>query len=290
MAKRKVTVEKFDENKHEVAVDFGEVKVPTSWDEVTLEMMCNYMRRAKGKEDLLESDKREVMKWNKEHPEEKKEMPKDDDEKYTLTDKDLLEVFTDFDISKYDILPVELYNSIMGNFAFVLKQMEYKPSKELQWNNQNFIINDMETLKVKEYEDSEMVIRNDPFDYPSLLAILCRLRNGKKTDNATGLSWYVNEDYTTEFANKVFDARREMFRTMPVTKAMPLIAFFLMKSLEYTAASPNSLRTLARQLDELVVTTLDSVKNMGLRRWLYLPQTIKLKRLKKSIDSILQSS
>jgi hypothetical protein len=230
------------------------------------------------------------MKWNKEHPEEKKEMPKEDDEKYTLTDKDLLEVFTDFDISKYDILPVELYNSIMGNFAFVLKQMEYKPSKELQWNNQNFIINDMEALKVKEYEDSEMVIRNDPFDYPSLLAILCRLRNGKKTDNATGLSWYVNEDYTTEFANKVFDARREMFRTMPVTKAMPLIAFFLMKSLEYTAASPNSLRTLARQLDELVVTTLDSVKNMGLRRWLYLPQTIKLKRLKKSIDSILQSS
>lgn len=290
MAKRKVTVEKFDENKHEVAVDFGEVKVPTSWDEVTLEMMCNYMRRAKEKEDLLESDKREVMKWNKEHPDDKKAMPKDDDEKYTLTDKDLLEVFTDFDISKYDILPVELYNSIMGNFAFVLKQMEYKPSKELQWNNQNFIINDMESLCLKEYEDSEMVMRNDPFDYPSLLAILCRLRNGKKTDNATGLSWYINEDYTTEFANKVFDARREMFRTMPVTKAMPLIAFFLMKKIELEMPSQKYLTTTARRLDELVTNILNSASFTDyLKPSMMLPM-IRLRKLRKSVRKTFLTS
>ena len=122
MSKKKVTVEKFDGSKQESVIDFGSVKVPTSWDEVTLQTMCDYMRRSKEKEDLLESDRREVRKWNKEHPEEKKDMPDENDSKYTLTDKDLLEVFTDFDISKYDILPVELYNSIMGNFSFVLKQ------------------------------------------------------------------------------------------------------------------------------------------------------------------------
>ena len=290
MAKKNVTVEKFDDRKQESVIDFGSVKVPTSWDEVTLQTMCDYMRRAKEKEDLLENDRREVKKWNKEHPEEKKDMPDEKDSKYTLTDKDLLEVFTDFDISKYDILPVELYNSIMGNFSFVLKQMDYKPSKELEWNGQKFIINDMEGLCVKEYEDAENVMKGDPFDYPSLLAILCRLRNGRKTDNATGLSRYVNEPYDTEFANKVFDARRHMFANMPVPKAMPMIAFFLMKSLELQMPSQKYMQTTARRLDELVTNILDSAGPMAYLKPSTMLPMIRLRKLRKSVRKTFLTS
>ena len=282
--KKKVETMLHDEKKMETVVDFGEIKVPKSWEEVTLQMMSDYLTLSKQKEDDLEVDKMEAKKNKTEKPNEK-------DEKYNLTDKDLLSIFTNFDIEKYDILPVELYNSIMANFSFVLDPIPaQKPSKELFYNGMHFIINDMETLKVKEYEDAEMVLRNNMYDYPSLLAILCREVTGKKTDNVSGLSWFVNEEYTTEFANKIFDARRKMFAEMPITETMPLISFFLLKGLESNNLSQNSITTLAHQLDAVVENMLDSIKSMGLRKWLYLPQTIKLRKYRKSIKSILQSS
>lgn len=282
--KPKVKTEKFDEKKMETAYDFGNITVPTKWDEVTLQMLSDYLALSKEKEDALELDKAQAEK-------DKTDMPNEKDEKYNLTDKDLLRIFTNFDMEKYDILPVELYNSIMSNFSFVLEDMpQWKPSNHLSYNGMEFVINTMEALKVKEYEDAEMILRNNIYDYPSLLAVLCRKVTGTKTDNVTGLSWEVNEEYNSEFANKIFDSRREMFAKIPITKAMPLISFFLLRGLECSNHSQNSITTLAHQLDEVVGNMLDSINSMGLRKWLYLPQMIKLKKYKKSINSILQTS
>lgn len=282
--KPKVKTEKFDEKKMETAYDFGSITVPTKWDEVTLQMLSYYLALSKEKEEALEKDKAQAEK-------DKTDMPNEKDEKYNLTDKDLLRIFTNFDMEKYDILPVELYNSIMSNFSFVLEDMpQWKPSNHLSYNGMEFVINTMEALKVKEYEDAEMIVRNNIYDYPSLLAVLCRKVTGTKTDNVTGLTWEINEEYNSEFANEIFDARREMFAKMPITKAMPLISFFLLRGLECNNLSQNSITTLAHQLDEVVGNMLDSINSMGLRKWLYLPQMIKLKKYKKSINSILQTS
>lgn len=282
--KPKVKTEKFDEKKMETAYDFGSITVPTKWEEVTLQMLSDYLALSKEKEEALEKDKAQAER-------DKAEMPNEKDEKYNITDKDLLKCFTDFDMDKYDILPVELYNSIMSNFSFVLEDMpQWKPSNHLSYNGMEFVVNTMEALKVKEYEDAEMILRNNIYDYPSLLAILCRKVTGTKTDNVTGLSWEVNEVYDSEFANKIFDARREMFAKMPITKAMPLISFFLLKGLECNNLSKNYITTIGHQLDEVVGNMLDSINSMGLRKWLYLPQMIKLKKYKKSINSILQTS
>ena len=282
--KPKVKTEKYDEKKMETVYNFGNITVPTKWDEVTLQMLSDYLALSKEKEDALENDKKQAER-------DKTDMPNEKDEKYNLTDKDLLRIFTNFDMEKYDILPVELYNSIMSNFSFVLEDMpQWKPSNHLSYNGMEFVINTMEALKVKEYEDAEMIVRNNIYDYPSLLAVLCRKVTGTKTDNVTGLSWEINEEYNSEFANKIFDARREMFAKMPITKAMPLISFFLLRGLECNNLSQNSITTLAHQLDEVVGNMLDSINSMGLRKWLYLPQMIKLKKYKKSINSILQTS
>lgn len=282
--KPKVKTEKFNEKKMETAYDFGSITVPTKWEEVTLQMLSDYLALSKEKEEALEKDKAQAER-------DKTEMPNEKDEKYNITDKDLLKCFTDFDMDKYDILPVELYNSIMSNFSFVLEDMpQWKPSNHLSYNGIEFTVNTMEALKVKEYEDAEMILRNNIYDYPSLLAVLCRKVTGTKTDNVTGLSWEVNEIYDSEFANKIFDARREMFAKMPITKVMPVINFFLLRGLECNNLSQNSLTTIGRQLDEVVGNMLDSINSMGLRKWLYLPQMIKLKKYKKSINSILQTS
>ena len=273
-----------NDKKMETVIDFGEITVPDKWEKVTLQMMSDYLTLSKQKEDDLELDKMEAKRNNT-------EMPNEKDEKYNITDKDLLRIFTNFDMEKYDILPVELYNSIMANFAFVLDPMpEWKPSKHLSYNGMEFVINTMEAMKVKEYEDSEMILRNNMYDYPSLLAILCRKVTGRKTDNVTGLSWEVNEVYDSEFANEIFDTRREMFAKMSITKAMPLIGFFLIRGIESSNLSQNSLTTIAQNLYDTLQVIEDSQKSMGLRRLFILPQTIKLKKWKKYIKSTYLTS
>lgn len=282
--KKKADTMLHNDKKMETVIDFGNIKVPTKWQEVTLQMLSDYLTLSHEKEEALKKDKLEAKKNKQESPNEK-------DKKYTLTDKDILKIFTNFDISKYDILPVELYESIMSNFAFLIEDMPVmKPSKELYYNDIHFVINDMESLKVKEYEDADMVLRNNPYDYPSLLAILCRECKGKKTDHVTGITYLINEDYDTEFANHIFDARREMFANMPMTKVMPLISFFFLKGLESNGHFQNSIRTIALQLKEAVENMLDSLNHMGSRKWLYLRQMIKLKKYKKSIKYFLQNS
>lgn len=282
--KPKVKTEKFDEKKMETAYDFGSITVPTKWEEVTLQMLSDYLTLSKEKEEALEKDKKQAER-------DKTEMPNEKDEKYNITDKDLLKCFTDFDMEKYDVLPVELYNSIMSNFSFVLEDMpQWKPSNHLSYNGIEFVVNTMEALKVKEYEDAEMILRNNIYDYPSLLAVLCRKVTGTKTDNVTGLSWEVNEVYDSEFANKIFDSRREMFAKMPITKVMPVIGFFLMKGLTSTSLSQNYLTTIAQNLYDTLQVIEDSQKTTGLRRLFIRPRMTKLRKWKKYIKSTFLTS
>ena len=282
--KPKVKTEKFDEKKMETAYDFGSITVPTKWDEVTLQMLSDYLALSKEKEDALEKDKKQAER-------DKTEMPNEKDEKYNITDKDLLKCFTDFDMDKYDILPVELYNSIMSNFSFVLEDMpQWKPSNHLSYNGMEFVVNDKESLKVLEWDDCENILRNNIYDYPSLLAVLCRKVTGTKTDNVTGLSWEVNEVYDYEFANKIFDARREMFAKMPITKVMPLIGFFLTKGLISTSLSQNYLTIIGRQLLNLVENLEDSARHMVFKKPSMIAAMIKLRKLKKSIKCICSNS
>ena len=282
--KPKVKTEKFDEKKMETAYDFGSITVPTKWDEVTLQMLSDYLALSKEKEEALEKDKAQAER-------DKTEMPNEKDEKYNITDKDLLKCFTDFDMEKYDVLPVELYNSIMSNFSFVLEDMpQWKPSKHLSYNGMEFVVNTTEVMKVREYEDAEMILRNNIYDYPSLLAVLCRKVTGTKTDNVTGLSWEVNEVYDSEFANKIFDARREMFAKMPITKVMPVIVFFLIKGLTSTSLSQNYLTMIGRQLLSLVENLEDSARHMVFKKPSMIVRMIELRKLKKSIKCICSKS
>lgn len=282
--KPKVKTEKFDEKKMETAYDFGSITVPTKWDEVTLQMLSDYLALSKEKEEALEKDKAQATR-------DKTEMPNEKDEKYNITDKDLLKCFTNFDMDKYDILPVELYNSIMSNFSFVLEDMpQWKPSNHLSYNGMEFVVNDKESLKVLEWDDCESILRDNIYDYPSLLAVLCRKVTGTKTDNVTGLSWEVNEVYDYEFANKIFDARREMFAKMPITKAMPLIGFFLTKGLISTSLSQDYITIIGRQLLSLVENLEDSARHMVFKKPSMIAAMIKLRKLKKSINRICFNS
>lgn len=279
MAKRP-KVKLYDEKKEEIAYDFGEVKIATKWDDVTLQMMCDFWKLSEEKKELLEKDRKEAEK-NEETIDETLD-------KYNVTDKDILKTFSTIEEDKIDLLPVEFYERLMGNLSFMVTPYESAmPANMIEYNGITLLINDMESLKLKEYTDAETVLRNNRFDYPSLLAILCRKKTGEYRDLVTGSRWPVNEPYDEDFANKVFNARREMFANMPVAKVMPLISFFLLKGITSTKLSQKSLTTLAHQLNELVENIEVSVEGMELSRWSKKRLKKTLKKYKEQINTIL---
>lgn len=288
MAKKKTKqpeVEIYNEKKMEEAYSFGEITVPEKWEDVKLGMYTSYLTKAAEKEELYNEDLKKARK-------EKTTEPDKEDARYNMTDRDLLASFTDFDIEKIDMLPIELYNSIMAKMSFLVTNPldNVKPKKDLKYNGIHLCINDMETMKVKEYNDVEAVLAANPYDYPSLLAILCRECKGVRTDHVTGFTYMVNEPYDEEFANVVFDARRKMFEEMPVTEVLPLLSFFLLKGLASSNHFRESLRTAALGARDIVESLLSSQESGAFRRPFSIVQTIKLKKYRKSIDSILSTT
>lgn len=284
MARKKTKVDIHDDKKMETVYDFGDVKIVTKWDDVTLQMMCDLWKLKSDKEALLEEDKKKAKQ-------EKKEAPDENLDKYNVTDKDLLGIFSTIDPEKIDILPVEFYERLLGSLSFMVTPYETtKPAKQIVHDGKTFIVNDMETLKVKEYKDADTILINNKFDYPSLLAVLCRLKTGTHYDHVTGINWDVNEEYTDEFANKVFDARREMFAKMPIAKVMPLISFFLLKGAASSQVSQKSLTTLGRQLKELAENIENSAESMDLSKWSKIRVKRTMRKYKKQIDNILSTT
>lgn len=288
MAKKKTKqaeVEIFNEKKMDETYSFGEITVPEKWEDVKLGMYTAYLTKAAEKEELYKEDFNKAKK-------EKSQEPDKEDAKYNMTDRDLLAAFTDFDTDKIDLLPIELYNSIMAKMSFLVTNPldNVKPKKDIKYNGVHLCINDMETMKVKEYSDVEAVLAANPYDYPSLLAILCRECKGVKTDHVTGFTYLINEPYDEEFANVVFDSRRKMFEEMPVTDVLPLLGFFLLKGLASSNHFRESLRTAALGARDIVESLLSSQESGAFKRPFSIVQTIKLKKYRKSIDSILSTT
>ena len=135
-----------------VAKDFGNITVPTSWDEITLKQFITLMK-------LQE--------------EEGKEEP---------SIVDIMAVLTGTDKKYIYSLPSDFANTIMAHLLFLNKPLKEEPKAEVIIDGNLYKINYMEKLKFGEYTDANTVMANDKFDYASLLAILCR-REGEIYDD-----------------------------------------------------------------------------------------------------------
>ena len=55
--KKKADTMLHNDKKMETVLDFGDIKVPTKWDEVTLQMLTDYLTLSHEKEEALKKDK-----------------------------------------------------------------------------------------------------------------------------------------------------------------------------------------------------------------------------------------
>lgn len=232
--------------KKEVVKDFGKIKVPTKWEEVTLGQFEKIMKLTggenKGRVDVMS----------------------------------LLSILTGQDEDYINSLPASFVETLMAHLIFLNDNPRTydHTSSQIQIGKDFYSIHFLEELKFGEYVEVNESIKNDPLDYSSILAILCR-KDGEAFD----------EDYV---ANK-FRKRKEMFQEQPVTEILPLMGFFLKLFILSKANSQGCLTELESATNQLLMHTNSSVNNGdGGKHSLSwrMRTTQKLKKLNKTMSRI----
>lgn len=204
--------------KEEVVKDFGKIKIPTKWEEVTLGQFEKIMKLTggenKGRVDVMS----------------------------------LLSIMTGQDEDYINSLPASFVETLMAHLIFLNDNPRTydHTASQIKIGKDFYSIHFLEELKFGEYVEVNESIKNDPLDYSSILAILCR-KDGEAFD----------EDYV---ANK-FKQRKEMFQEQPVTEILPLMGFFLKLFLLSRANSQGCLTELESATNQLLMHTNSSVSN-----------------------------
>ena len=131
----KVTVEK----------DFGEWKVPSSWDDLTL-----------GKFQELER-------------------LYDGDEERKFDVRDVLDLMTDRTKDEINELPIEFTDSLLRKMYWLHEQPDFgKPSNKITVDGVQYTVHNENEMKFGEYVALDTALKGDKHNYAAMLAILCR--------------------------------------------------------------------------------------------------------------------
>ena len=133
----KITVEK----------DFGEWKVPSSWDDLTL-----------GKFQELE------RLYDTEDGNERK-----------FDVRDVLDLMTDRTKDEINELPIEFTDSLLRKMYWLHEQPQFgKPSNKITIDGETYTVHNENEMKFGEYVALDTALKGDKHNYAAMLAILCR--------------------------------------------------------------------------------------------------------------------
>ena len=131
----KITVEK----------DFGEWKVPSSWDDLTL-----------GKFQELER-------------------LYDGDEERKFDVRDVLDLMTDRTKDEINELPIEFTDRLLRKMYWLHEQPQFgKPSNKVTIDGVQYTVHNENEMKFGEYVALDTALKGDKHNYAAMLAILCR--------------------------------------------------------------------------------------------------------------------
>lgn len=225
---------------NENVIDLGKWTVPNKWEDVTLEMFQKIEKYYSDKDK--DFDVREV-----------------------------LDIFTDHTRDEIDQLPINFTDKLLNELSFLKEQPKYGDvSPKIEIDGEEYCINVMEKLKTGEYVAIDTILKSDPHDYISILAVLCR-KNG--------------EIYDSKFEAEVFEDRQKLFAKQSIIKIMPLISFFL--NLYILRMTHSQLYSEVEEGLNLIQQNIDNSENLGVfKRRSLNSQMKKLRKLLKSNKSI----
>ena len=133
----KITVEK----------DFGEWKVPSSWDDLTLGKFQELERLYDGEEDK--------------------------ERKFDV--RDVLDLMTDRTKDEINELPIEFTDSLLRKMYWLHEQPQFgKPSNKITIDGVQYTVHNENEMKFGEYVALDTALKGDKHNYAAMLAILCR--------------------------------------------------------------------------------------------------------------------
>ena len=133
----KITVEK----------DFGEWKVPQSWDDLTLGKFQELERLYDGEEDK--------------------------ERKFDV--RDVLDLMTDRTKDEINELPIEFTDSLLRKMYWLHEQPDFgKPSNKITIDGETYTVHTENEMKFGEYVALDTAMKGDKHNYAAMLAILCR--------------------------------------------------------------------------------------------------------------------
>ena len=129
---------------NENVIDFGEIKIPTSWDEINLK-----------KFQLI------------------KKFYEDTDKAFDLLE--VLHILTDKDKDEIAQLPSDFISIIMDKMDFLQEQPKVEePTNKITIDGETYQVNIQNKLKVGEYIAADTTLKQDPNNIAAILAIVCR--------------------------------------------------------------------------------------------------------------------
>lgn len=121
-----------------------DIKIPTSWDEITLKQF------------------QELQSFY-------------GDEEKKFDAREVLHILTNLSIDEVNELPYEVSEVLLEKLSFIATEPNIgEPTNKIEYNGETYVINTQEKLKTGEYLAYETSIKGDKNDYASILAILCR--------------------------------------------------------------------------------------------------------------------
>ena len=181
--------------------------------------------------------------------------------------REVLHILCDKTVDEVNALPIYLTDKIVEKLSFLEESPECDDAKAIiEIEGEKYSIDVMEKLKTGEYLAIDMILKNDSHDYISVLAVLCRKEG---------------EIYDSKFEAEVFEERRKLFSRQPISKVMPLIAFFFNLLIGRGILS----RLYSEVEEELSLTqrNIETSPKIGAFRRLYL--TWRMRKLRKLLES-----
>ena len=133
----KITVEK----------DFGEWKVPQSWDDLTLGKFQELERLYDG----------------------------DDDKERKFDVRDVLDLMTDRTKDEINELPIEFTDMLLRKMYWLHEQPDFgKPSNKVTIDGVQYTVHNENEMRFGEYVALDTAMKGDKHNYAAMLAILCR--------------------------------------------------------------------------------------------------------------------
>lgn len=127
-------------------IDYGEVKVPTSWEELTLKQFSDIQRYYASKDKKF--DAREV-----------------------------LHILTNLTLEQVNDLPMDFTEKILDKLGWLTEAPTYKEStNRIVIDGEEYIVNVQNKLKTGEFIATQTILKEDKYNYAAILAVLARKR------------------------------------------------------------------------------------------------------------------